>query len=605
MKQTLLLNPGIVNIFLIRLLRRGTIYIDGGSNRYNKYLIKKVYPILLFFNITYFEYKLGLGDLSNAVVSSYCKEAASFAEKFLKESGNEPLLIHYNKIFKTKAFSVVWKKMVSQKILFLFHIFNGLVQNYSSPFTVYLYKNSKESLVANSFFAKYPSFKLDLKYYQISFMAIETIILHFLWIIYKTLKNGLQVQPISQKNFRIILEAVNPYLDKNRSFSILEWWNEKLINKKDILFFSYGSNEIGRMKGIKKAHEMGFQCETFNRLGKLPLSEFKAMVNICVFLPLKNLLLLIKSQEIEFFLKALRDFHEWHRFYSYYNIDFYILPSSGESNIETIIANYFGTKTIAISFSYHGSLDLPSAKYMNANYFITWGEGQTSYIPNNLGVENFLYVGCYAMSYYSKQKKHYLSSQSDSTDMNKKSIVFFDNKVIKNYETPESLCFRYYDLILKVAGQMNVNVFYRSKASNPFDRKFYNDPERAESYEKKMKDRGVFVVNRDTCDVMTVINGADIVVYNRVGTPSMVALLLDIPTLSFYDNVAETPDPIMKHYVDELVFEDEAKILDKIKKILNKESLPHLTAEHKKLLNHHMDHNGLERFQTLMANLVY
>ena len=119
-----------------------------------------------------------------------------------------------------------------------------------------------------------------------------------------------------------------------------------------------------------------------------------------------------------------------------------------------------------------------------------------------------------------------------------------------------------------------------------------------------MKEKGVIYASRDPNNVMSVMSLADIVVYNRVGTPSMIALLLDIPSFCFYDKVAETPDPIIKNYINVLAFDDSEKVLDRIAKILNGEKAPQLTMEHKKLLDPFMDNNGLERFKSVVTDII-
>ena len=78
----------------------------------------------------------------------------------------------------------------------------------------------------------------------------------------------------------------------------------------------------------------------------------------------------------------------------------------------------------------------------------------------------------------------------------------------------------------------------------------------------------------------------------------------NIPTFCFYDKVGETPDPIIKNYINVLAFDDSEKVLDRIAKILNGEKAPQLTMEHKKLLNPFMDNNGLERFKSVVTDII-
>ena len=109
--------------------------------------------------------------------------------------------------------------------------------------------------------------------------------------------------------------------------------------------------------------------------------------------------------------------------------------------------------------------------------------------------------------------------------------------------------------MIKVAEKFDANIIFRSKATNPFLEEYYFDSIRAKALKKMMNEEGVIFTNRtDYDDLMSILFLADIVVYNRVGTLTMIALLLDIPAFSFCDNADDIPDPIMKHYVNDLVF---------------------------------------------------
>ena len=115
--------------------------------------------------------------------------------------------------------------------------------------------------------------------------------------------------------------------------------------------------------------------------------------------------------------------------YSNYEIGTFIFPNSGSTDFATIFSNYFGTQTLGFTYSYHGSVEACAHKYMVVNHFVTWGKVQTYSINKNDGVNNFHYVGCYPLSYYEDQKKEDIIGPFKGANKNKKSIVFFDNKV--------------------------------------------------------------------------------------------------------------------------------------------------------------------------------
>ena len=53
-----------------------------------------------------------------------------------------------------------------------------------------------------------------------------------------------------------------------------------------------------------------------------------------------------------------------------------------------------------------------------------------------------------------------------------------------------------------------------------------------------------------------------------------------------------------------MAFDDSEKLLDRMGKILNGEKAPQLRMEHKKLLDPFMDNNGLERFKSVVTDII-
>ena len=597
----LLINPGIINLVLFRLFRLGDIYFYEENSRISRVIVRNIIPFLRSLKINYFEYKVGMGDFGNGVVNSYLKATSDFVESYLKQGENEILLNTYNHTFNTKTFHVAWKKMMSEKSWNVLCVFNGLVHNYSSPCTVYVCKDSKESLLAKQFFPKYPHFKVRLRNYLNSPGTFESLAYYFIWLIYQNLKNIFAKKNIKQNKFKVLIEAINPEIRNIKAFSVMDWWDSSSIDRKDILFFSYGSKEPGRVEGIQRAKNMGFQCVSFKDL-TIPIRNLREVVSLCLLFPLKNLQLLFRSKEIEFYLLALREFYKWKRLFSNYNIDCFMLPSSNTGYFQTIYSNYFGTKTILTTNSYHGSLESLSFKYTIANNFITWGKAQTYYIDTD-GIDYIHYTGCYLLPYYDARKKNSLLLNKRIN--NKKSnIVFFDNKVVKDASSPESLCFRFYDLMIKASEKLDANIIFRTKYTNAFREEYYFDFDRAKSLEKMMNEAGIIFTNRSDYDFMSILSVSDIVVYNRVGTPTMIALLLDIPAFSFSDNIDDIPDPIIKHYVNEFAFEDQKLLIEKMEKVVNGKNPQKLAEKHKQLLNHYSDKKGLERYQKYIGDII-
>ena len=99
----LLINPGLINLAVVRLLKRGKIYIFENNSVLLERTIKKFYGLFQFLKIEHFEYKIGVGDLGCGVHNSFHIDSTNFAEDYLKKSGDESLLKLYNDFFKINA----------------------------------------------------------------------------------------------------------------------------------------------------------------------------------------------------------------------------------------------------------------------------------------------------------------------------------------------------------------------------------------------------------------------------------------------------------------------------------------------------------------------
>jgi hypothetical protein len=249
-----------------------------------------------------------------------------------------------------------------------------------------------------------------------------------------------------------------------------------------------------------------------------------------------------------------------------------------------------------------GSSDCTNRDYLCVNHLLLWGEISLDPLKKYNSIDNIYYTGCQALSYYSNKRQNIISNISDA-NRNKRNIIFFDNKLHKNYN-PEQSYFRYVELMIKCSELFDVNVFFRPKAHDPFNEKLFNDKERLVEVKKKLDNSDISMVGAQNFDVMSVISMADIVIYHMVGTPSMLALMLDIPALSFYYHIDEIPDPIMKNYLNELVFDDQDAFIAKIKGILNGEESPCLRKEDKEQLSRYLDNKGLARLQHIISNIV-
>ena len=602
--RILVFAPSILFLLYLKIRKKGTVYYtDVAADMFTRVLLRKFAKMLLLLNIRPFIYEVGIGGYGDGVRNNIYEKAMTLTEEFYERCSDKKLIKKFNSQFCTNSFGTDWKNKTGSKIYEILLVCYGAINNPPSPAIVYTPYNSYISFTVSKFIKDLPFRKLEIRYFYNIGKKCFVVSAYFALLIKKVLSSGISIKPIRRRQtFKVITEAIRPIDDS--AFSLLEWWHKDQIRKEDILIYSISQKEMGRIESYNQAKKLGFSCTRIDKRRKIPINELKRIAQCYLLFPIDNLKLILKVSNIDFFILLLLSLVVWNIFFLYFKVKFLISSTLLVGNCLTTTCNMFGCSTVVYNLSYLGSFIAPHYAYLNANHLLIWGEAQIHHSKKYHSVDNIYFTGFHGASYFYYRKEDELLRKYPHLDRYKKNIVFFDNKLMKDGANPEPIYFRYLELIVNCSELLNVNIIFRPKVPNPFDENIFNDRNKVDWLRRQFEDLNISVMSREEVDVIAVISLADVVVYSTVGTPSMIALMFDIPGLSYYDFIDDTPDPIMKKYQDELVFDDQEKLIGKIEKIIDGYDSPRLMVEDKKWLNHYLDVNGLERLQSIIADLV-
>ena len=600
-KITVIFSPSVLSLIWVRLINRGKIYYIAGGFAFCRLWARRLEKLLHFIGIVPFSYHTGIGSFGNGHINSVYKLAGRLTEQLYTLKTDQKLVKMFNKHFNCSKLEHYWKRENYNEIRNIVMNCLAIVYNYSTKSAVYVPCNSMESFVLNKLRIHIGMQNLDVLCFQRPLYSGCYLALFFARMANKIVLSGVDLHSaMKPKEYKVATEAVR-YMDEEKGFNMLEWWDRNRVDKKDIIIISRSSTEPGRVASFREAKNRGFHCAEVGKKRKIPANRIIDILKAHLLFPFQIAPYLVRSANMPLFVSFLMESFIWTQFFCYYKVNCIVLSTEG---FEPGLVNRFDCATIQYSLSYLGNFENPVYKYIGNNHFIVWGEAQIWHSKKYFAVDRLYYTGCHALSYLNRGKRTAIMSKLPEMDVTKKNLIFFDNKLSQNGSNPEIIYFRFVEFILKCASKFEVNIFFRPKSLKPFDVKEINDRKRAQELKEGLEKANITILNDTKIDVMSVIGIADIVIYSMVGTPSMMALMAGIPTLCYYDYIDETPDPIMKHYLNDLIFDDQEMLIKRIQEILNGDESGLLKSEDKKKLNHYLDFNGLERLQATVADII-
>ena len=295
-KKIFVFCPTISILLYLGICHRGTIYYIDPAGNLSKLVLNKLLFFLKLLNIRQLTYGIGIGELGNGMISKVRRKSMDLTEEFYHICIDKKLIEKFNSQFKTKLFSIDWKRNVGEEIYEILLSCHGIVSNYPTPATVYTSPNTISAFTVNKFNAEFPNTKLAIKYFRNS-TNILLLAGYFVLLTKKIFSNGFCIKPIKEKHIATVMtESVRPL--NETSFNPLEWWDKEKIKKREILFYSVSDAEMGRVGSFHQARELGFYCAKINQYRKIPARQIRKIVQIYFVFLFKNSLLIIKSKNL-------------------------------------------------------------------------------------------------------------------------------------------------------------------------------------------------------------------------------------------------------------------------------------------------------------------
>ncbi|KKR79531.1 MAG: hypothetical protein UU24_C0006G0025 [Candidatus Nomurabacteria bacterium GW2011_GWA2_40_9] len=601
-KISVVFSPDIISLLWLRLTTSGPIYFTETGAPLSTSLLKKTSKLLYFLNIHAFKYHIGTGSQGQGYLNSIFCTAKDLTEEFTNTCNEINLINNFSEKFFDKNFLLFIKKYIYLQIWHTIRNYHGILNNYALNSIIYIPPKSCESFV----FEKYTSgvnHNLTIKTFSKRFNNILLILIYFCFLIKRMTISGFKFSNFKKAQYKIMIEC-DRWTNKDRTFDLLEWWDDTSIKKEEILIFSPANHSSENLPFYYELKNKGFSCTELKAKRKIPISHLRKIISLLVFFPLKNIPPLVRSSHCNIFLFFLTQFFYWSIFFYYHKVKILILSNPVDNDYQTIICNLFNCSTIAFHTSYFGTFDQLNARNYHVNHLLLWGEAQIN--PSIIGtsVDHTYFTGCHALTNVCREKKILTKLNIPGIKTGKKNILFFDNTVINDAPTTEEGYFQFLEMLIQCKKILNTNVIYRPKILDPFDESHFSNTRKLTRIKKTLEDLQIPILTRDKYDLSFIFSAADIVVSNMTATPSMIALMLDIPSFFYFKNIKQTPDPIMRNYLNELIFEDPERLIKKIKDVSEGAAYAHLSNEEKKKINYHLDTNGLIRLRSIITEIT-
>jgi len=440
--------------------------------------------------------------------------------------------------------------------------------------------------------------------------GLEAIISIPALFIYHLLRRGLCL-PVRPKKFKIMKEAVTGL--KNPDFRddfLID--NEKLL-KKDLLLYSYGTSNIGRMLAYKAAQDSEYECINRNKL-KVPINLlFKRLFKYHFLLPLVFILRNFRNKQNYLLKDWLRWFHavaiNQEILLSHYQIglDLSINETSLVHIPETIISNNYGVKSVIYHWSDMTSGDVFIDLFKSFNIYLIWGKAHIR--GKRYFVDNVIETGCWLKHNFSEftRNKSNICQKLGLPTSGYKLLAFYDESFSPIIHFSEEVLLDFWQMMFELIEE-NTNVIgivkpkvgdkdKRSKLSDK-GKEIYNDIKQRCSESGRL----YFIDNPREVGVTEVIAISDINITMGMGSPSAIALLCGKIGL-YYNTTDDDYHPFARKYKNKVVFDNKRDLFSAVNKIIDQGYSP-LNEIDEELLRDYdcfRDERGLERFREALG----
>jgi polysaccharide biosynthesis PFTS motif protein len=542
-------------------------------------------------------------------------ECTDFVYKKLKLE-DYPFTKVYNKKFQTKKIEPFVLKWVSLYILELLNFLYKVHLDKPSEKVLYL-GNTPLNRYIYEWWHQTKGNQMQARWLKKSELmaGLATITSMGVLHISKFLNHGFCL-PVRPKKFKIMKEAVwglrNPVF---RDDFLID--NQRLL-KKDLLLYTSGASDEGRMLAYQDAQTSEYECINRNEL-KIPINLLcRRLFKYHFLLPMVFVLRNFRSKQNYLFKEWLNSFHKtainYEILLSHYQIGLELsVKEAGLTHIpETIILNNYGAKNVIFHWSDSTSYDAAHQHYKSFNILLLWGKAHAR--GKRYFVDSIIETGCWLKHNFNEltSNKKIISQKLGLPMDNRKVLSFYDETFHPDGYFTEEILLDFWQVMLELI-EKNLNVIGIMKPKVEDERKRSLMSDRGIKLFSTIKQRCLesarlyFIDNPREVAATEVIAISDVNITMGMGSPSTIALLCGKTGL-YYDTTGNDHHPFAQKYKNKIVFDNKRELVSTVNKIINEGYNPLNEIEPELLEDYDSfrDDRGLERFrEALLAKLEY
>lgn len=483
-----------------------------------------------------------------------------FFDKFISETY---LLSFMNKLLKTNKYECYLKKSVSYDI---FENLAGLylLKEYSLDRRIILIDTPITRFSVDDFLKDN---KINLEIHWISFNKFFWIelFLYYLIVIKTVIRNGIVFK--LRKKIKLYKEAVHG--SSRPIFRDDCLIDNNYFKKEDIIFYSR-YKEHDRDIALCQVKSAGYATVDLKRCKLNVKNYFLLFIRFYLIIPFRVFFVAYyekaRYQEdfiLKFYLESLHHF----LFLTNYDVKCHISSCDSGEVAETIIMNIFGCKNIL----YHWSDKTPYKCVLSAfsahNVCYLWGPIHYEFMKEYYYYDKTLMVGCIFLKPYFDYLEKLGKSHRNS---NKIKILICDNSFENSGAFSENFYLDFLDLAIKLLNDIpDADLIFRPK-NNINDLNSFTCENRKIYFKKTnfLNSSGRFICCDMSFQIGSLIALTDIVITMGLTSPTTIALVLHKEAV-YYDRTGNNQHPMTK-YKNSVVFDDKDRLIEHIKRILEK-----------------------------------
>ncbi len=439
--------------------------------------------------------------------------------------------------------------------------------------------------------------------------GLETIAFLVASFVNRLLSRGLCL-PVKPRKFKILFEAV--WGLKNSVFRDDFIVDNKIILKRDLLFYTTGVKHAPRLLAFREVQDSGYECINIRKM-KMPLNLlFGRLFRYHFLLPLFLILNNFRNKQNYLLTEWLPLFHaeavNYEILLSHYQVRLELSTKETSLNHmpETIILNYYGARNVLFHWSDMTSFDAVTEHFKLFNTYLIWGKAH--YHKDQHFIDNVAEIGCWLKNNFNEftgnKKNIYEKLGLDIKDH--KILVFYDESFAPDIHFTEDTLLDFWQMMSELIDEREDIIGILKPKSIEYNMPGNARREFNEIRERCLRSERFYFIDRPReISAMEIIAISDINITMGMCSPSTLALLCGKIGL-YYDTTGNDQHPFMKHYKNVVAFDSRRDLFLAVNRILEEGHNP-LNEIDQGLLedyDHLRDDRGLQRFrEALLKNL--